>query len=290
MPLLIGGATTLAEYIDWTPLFQAWELKGVYPAILDNPQSGQAARELFENARGLLADIIEKGSLTARAAYGFYHAVSEGDDIVLYDDEALKNELCRMPMLRQQRQKSGDRPHLCLADFVAPKESGRVDSVGLFACTAGIGVAELVKHYEADHDDYNAIMVKALADRLAEAYAELLHERARRDWGIEESLSKQDLIRERYDGIRPAPGYPACPDHRDKRAIFSLLDAESLEMQLTESCAMMPAASVSGLIISHPKSRYFAVGKIGRDQLESLAERREESQEQSERWLRPNLV
>jgi 5-methyltetrahydrofolate--homocysteine methyltransferase len=285
------SAADLVPYIDWSPFFHVWELRGVYPRILDDERFGETARELFEHAGTLLDRIVSEGRLGVRGAYGFFPANGDGDDLVLYRDPGRSEELARFPMLRQQHARD-DRPCLCLADFVAPRDTGLPDHVGMFAVTAGLGLDDLVREYEEAHDDYHAIMAKALADRLAEAFAELLHERARRDWGYgaNENLSKHDLIRERYRGIRPAPGYPACPDHSAKRTLFGLVDeAGATGIELTETFAMRPAASVSGLYFGHPEARYFAVGKVGRDQVEAQAERRGIAAEEIERWIRPNL-
>jgi 5-methyltetrahydrofolate--homocysteine methyltransferase len=281
----------IAEYIDWTFFFTAWELKGRFPAILESPRYGPAARELYEHGRELLGQIIDGELLKARAVYGFWAANSEGDDIVLYSGPDREVELATYPMLRQQRVMHESDPCYSLADFVAPRESGIVDYVGAFALTTGLGAEELAKAYERDHDDYHAIMVKALADRLAEAYAELLHQRARAEWGYGagEGLNLKDLIAERYRGIRPALGYPACPDHSDKPGLFELLSAREIGLDLTESCAMTPAASVCGLYLSHPKSRYFSIGRIGRDQVEDYAKRKGLPIVEVERWLATNL-
>jgi 5-methyltetrahydrofolate--homocysteine methyltransferase len=271
--------STLREYIDWTFFFHAWELKGKFPAILDSPSHGAAARELFSHAEELLDEIQTKGWLAARGVYGYWPAHADGDDIVL--DNGV-----RFPMLRQQVEHGDDKPYLSLADFVAPAG----DHVGAFAVTAGLGVDELAARFTAEHDDYHAIMAKAVADRLAEAFAEYLHEKVRREWyEPDERMSSQDLIGERYRGIRPAFGYPACPDHTEKRALFDLLGARSIGMELTESCAMTPTAAVAGLYFAHPKARYFMVGKIGRDQVEDYAQRKGMSVADAERWLRPNL-
>jgi 5-methyltetrahydrofolate--homocysteine methyltransferase len=282
----------IATFIDWTFFFSAWELKGRFPGILDHPEYGRAARELYEHAQQLLRRIVDERLLTARASYGFWPANSDGDDIVLYTDDSRRTELARLPMLRQQEIIADGRPNRSLADFVAPRASGVPDYVGMFALTAGIGADDLVRRFEQDHDDYNAIMVKALADRLAEAFAEYLHARARRDWGYgeQERLSTDDLIAEKYRGIRPAYGYPACPDHTGKFTLFDLLDARRQGLTLTEHAAMLPAASVSGLYFSHPEAKYFNVGRIGRDQLESYARRNGTSIEEAERWLAPNLA
>ena len=282
----------LVPYIDWSFFFSAWELKGKFPRILEHPQYGDAARELYEHGRELLAEIVEGKLLTARGVYGFWPAASEGDDLVLFASDAREAELVRFPMLRQQEIKADGRPSFCLADFVAPRASAVPDYLGAFAVTAGLGADELVRRFEKDHDDYRAIMTKALADRLAEAFAEYLHQRARRDWGYgaDEDCSPEDLIQERYRGIRPAFGYPACPDHRLKQRLFDLLGARELGLELTESCAMLPAASVSGLYFGHPEARYFNVGRVDRDQCESYTERLGEPLEETERWLRPNLA
>ena len=282
----------LVPYIDWTFFFAAWELKGRFPAILDHPQYGPAAQDLYSHARTLLDQIVKKRQLTARGVYGFWPANSEGDDIVLYDPRsATPRELTRFHLLRQQEEASASQPYRSLADFVAPAESGRTDYVGAFAVTAGIGADELAHQYEAAHDDYSAIIVKALADRLAEAFAEYLHAHARRDWGYgaSEQLTQNDLIDERYRGIRPAFGYPACPDHSEKTTLFSLLGAQKAGLALTESFAMTPAASVSGIYLAHPDAGYFSVGRLGRDQVEDYARRKGVSLEQAEQWLTPNL-
>jgi 5-methyltetrahydrofolate--homocysteine methyltransferase len=271
------------DVIDWTFFFTAWELKGSFPQILDHDIYGEQARELFADAQELLAEIEADGALQIRGSYGLWPASSEGDDIVLANGVTL-------PMLRQQADR-GDQPNRCLADFVAPAESGLRDHVGAFAVTAGLGTDDLVKRYEAEHDDYRAIIVKALADRLAEAAAEWLHRSLRHAWyAPDEALSTEELIGERYRGIRPAFGYPACPDHSLKRRVFDLLAARDLGMDLTEHGAMLPAASVSGLYLQHPEARYFNVGQIGKDQVEDYARRLGESVSEAERWLRPNLA
>ena len=282
----------IAEYIDWTFFFHAWELKGKFPEVLDHPQYGAAARELHANATAMLDRLIADRSLTANAVYGLWPANSEGEDIVLYADDERSAEVARFPMLRQQRVKADDKPQYSLADFVAPRESGLLDHVGAFAVTTGLGADDLAKAFEEGLDDYSAIMVKALADRLAEAFAEMMHARVRREWGYgaDEQLSKDDLVAERYRGIRPAFGYPACPDHLPKRRLFELLGAEEVGISLTESLAMMPAASVSGIYLQHPQARYFAIGTITRDQVESYAERMGMTVAEIERWLSPNLA
>ncbi len=281
----------LAKFIDWTFFFTAWELKGRFPAILSHPQYGPAATELFEHAQTLLKRIIDEKLLTARGVYGFWPANTEQDDVVVYADDSRRTELARFPMLRQQEVIADKRPNRSLADFIAPRDSGVPDYIGMFAVTTGIGTDELVRTFEADHDDYNAIMVKAIADRLAEAFAEYLHGKARKDWGYgaDERLSSDELIAEKYRGIRPAYGYPACPDHSEKFKLFELLDAGRQGLVLTEHAAMLPAASVSGLYFSHPEAKYFNVGRIDRDQLESYAKRKGATVEEMERWLASNL-
>ena len=283
---------TLAEYIDWTPFFIAWDLAGKYPRILQDDVVGEAATSLFNDAQALLEKIIREKRLTARALFGFWPANQvDGDDIQLRDEQGAP--LARLHHLRQQNIKPDGKPNLSLADFVAPENSGKTDYVGGFITTAGIGAEEMAKEYEAKGDDYNAIMVKALADRLAEACAEWLHEQVRKTyWGYadDEKLANDDLIREKYRGIRPAPGYPACPDHTEKATLFSLLDPQQqCGVSLTEHFAMYPAASVSGWYFSHPQSQYFAVGKIGRDQVERYSQRKQQELDGVERWLAPNL-
>ena len=284
--------STLVDYIDWSPFFHTWELRGRYPAIFEDAVVGEQARELFADAQELLARIVEDKLLTARGVCGFWPANSLGDDVEIYRDESRTEAITRFHFLRQQMQKPAGQTNYCLADFVAPKESGRPDYLGGFAVTAGIGADKLAQRFQAEHDDYNAIMTKALADRLAEAFAEYLHCEARRAWGFgaDERLTTDDLIRERYRGIRPAPGYPASPDHAEKRTLFNLLSAEEQAgIHLTESFAMHPGASVSGLYFSHPDSRYFAVGKIERDQASEYAARKGKSLGEIEKWLAPNL-
>jgi 5-methyltetrahydrofolate--homocysteine methyltransferase len=284
----------LVGYIDWTPFFHAWELRGRYPAILDDPRFGEQARALHSDALELLASIVRGGTLKARAALGFFPAVALGDDIGLYEGAERREIVGRVPGLRQQSNKSGGRPNLALADFVAPAESGREDWLGAFVVTAGHGLPEMCASFEAEHDDYRAILARALADRLAEAFAERLHERVRRHyWGYApgEDLDGEGLIQEEYRGIRPAPGYPACPDHSVKRTLFDLLDAEeNVGVSLTESFAMLPAASVAGWYFSHPAATYFGVGRIGRDQVEDYAARNGRTLGEVERWLGPTLA
>jgi 5-methyltetrahydrofolate--homocysteine methyltransferase len=282
----------LAEFIDWSPFFLTWELKGKFPTILSDAKFGEAATRLYDDARRLLDRIIREKLLIARGVYGFWPAASTGDDIVLFVDESHSTELTRFHTLRQQWERKGRSNFLALSDFIAPIESGRRDYLGVFALTAGIGCDEMARHFEADHDDYNSIMTKALADRLAEAFAEMLHKQVRADWGYgrDEQFTNDDLIDERYRGIRPAPGYAACPDHTEKRILFDLLDAErSARIKLTENFAMHPAASVCGLYFAHPESRYFAVDRIARDQTESYARRKGMPLSEIERWLAPNL-
>jgi 5-methyltetrahydrofolate--homocysteine methyltransferase len=283
----------LVPYIDWTPFFAAWELRGAYPAILEDDTVGHEARALFADAQALLKRIVADGSLRANAVLGLFPANAVDDDIEVYADERRHEVLAVLHCLRQQFEKAG-RPSLCLADFVAPKESGIADHVGAFAVTAGIGADVLAGDFEARHDDYSSILVKALADRFAEAIAERLHERVRREfWGYaaDEALANADLLAERYAGIRPAPGYPSCPDHTEKRTLFRLLDApRRAGIRLTESCAMQPAASVSGWYFAHPEARYFGLGRIGRDQVADYARRKGMAVTEVERWLAPNLA
>ena len=282
----------LIPYIDWSPFFHTWELRGRYPAILEDPVIGSKAKELYEDALKLLRTIVDGRRLTAHGVYGFFPANSQGDDIEVYADESRTSILTRFHTLRQQSEKPEGQANLALADFVAPKDSGRADYLGAFAVTTGVGVDALCGEFERDHDDYNSIMTKALADRLAEAFAEWLHESARAEWGYgkTEQFTKEELIRERYRGIRPAPGYPACPDHTEKKALFDLLEVEKhTGITLTETFAMLPAASVSGLYFAHPESKYFAVGKIGKDQILDYQGRKGIPLSVIERWLGPNL-
>jgi len=279
----------LVPFIDWTFFFTAWELKGRFPAILNHPQYGAAARDLYEHAQRVLDSIVRDSLLTANGVYGFWPAASDGDDIVLFDDEQRRREVTRFNCLRQQEAASDGRAYLSLADFVAPLSTGRSDHLGAFAVTAGIGADILAQQFERAHDDYDAIIVKALADRLAEAFAASLHARVRREWGIGGHESPQEAIGEKHRGIRPAFGYPACPDHSEKFKLFELLDAGRAGIELTEHAAMLPAASVSGLYFSHPDARYFTVGQIGEDQVASYARRKGWTVEQVERWIAPNL-
>ena len=284
----------LIGWIDWTPFFQAWEMKGRYPDILDDAKFGTEATRLFDDAQALLRRIVDERLFEARGVLGFFPASAVGDDVEVYRDASRQDVIFTLHFLRQQGDKTGGRPDFCLADFIAPKDSGVADHIGAFVVTAGVGLDGLVSRLEADHDDYNAIMAKALADRLAEAFAERMHERVRRElWGYapEEGLTNEELVREKYQGIRPAPGYPACPDHTEKRTLFDLLSAEeNTGVTLTESYAMWPAASVSGYYFSHPGSHYFGVGRIGRDQVEDYARRKGIARAEAERWLSPNLA
>jgi 5-methyltetrahydrofolate--homocysteine methyltransferase len=283
----------LCAYIDWSPFFHAWELAGKFPGILDDPLVGESARSLHRDALVMLDEIIAHNRLAARAVFGFFPAHGLGDDVALYTDESRQEELPRLHFLRQQMERPPGRPNLCLADFIAPLESGAADYLGLFAVTSGIGLDELVAEYEAQNDDYRAIMAKALADRLAEALAERLHQRVRRGfWGYapDESLDNDGLIAEAYQGIRPAPGYPACPDHTEKGTLFELLDAPAaVGLTLTENYAMSPAAAVSGYYFAHPQARYFGIGRIAKDQVEDYATRKGMTLEEAERWLAPVL-
>jgi 5-methyltetrahydrofolate--homocysteine methyltransferase len=283
---------TLRAFIDWTPFFHTWELKGVYPRIFDDEKQGAQARQLFEEANALLDAIVGQKLLTARAVYGFFPAAAVGDDFELYTDATRTRVLERLHNLRQQADWDGNEPCRSLADFIAPKETGLADTIGAFAVTTGIGLGELCDSFRVKHDDYNAIMAEALADRLAEAFAECLHKRVREEWGYgcAEKLTNEELIEAKYRGIRPAPGYPACPDHTEKGALWRLLDVEkNTGMRLTESFAMWPGSSVSGFYFAHPESRYFSLGKIGRDQVADYAARKAMTLAEAERWLGPNL-
>jgi 5-methyltetrahydrofolate--homocysteine methyltransferase len=282
----------IVPFIDWSPFFHTWELKGVFPRILDDPAVGAQARKLYDDARALLDRIVNRRSLRANAVYGFWPANAVGDDIEVYSDVNRSRVLTVFHTLRQQNEKRAGQYNQALADFVAPRENGRIDYIGGFAETTGIGLEELCAQFERDHDDYSSIMAKALADRLAEAFAELLHKRVRDEWGYgrDENLSYEDMIKERYRGIRPAPGYPSQPDHTEKRLLFDLLQAEQgAGVNLTESFAMTPASSVSGLYLAHPEAKYFALGKIEADQVEDYALRKGMELREVERWLAPNL-
>jgi 5-methyltetrahydrofolate--homocysteine methyltransferase len=283
----------LVGYIDWTPFFQTWELHGRFPKILEDEVVGEAAQNLFSDAQIMLTDLVQSGKLRARAVIGFWPANSQGDDIIIYADSERNVEATRLHMLRQQGRKSGSRPNFCLADYIAPSDSGISDYIGGFAVSSGFGVEEIVAEFEAVHDDYSALMVKALADRLAEAFSERMHQRVRKEfWGYSagEQLDNDGLIKENYRGIRPAPGYPACPDHSEKEVLFNILAAEqNTGISLTENFAIYPGASVSGWYFAHPESRYFGVGKIGQDQLEDYSKRKKKPFSEMERWLGTNL-
>jgi 5-methyltetrahydrofolate--homocysteine methyltransferase len=283
---------TLREFIDWSPFFHTWGLKGIYPRILEHEQHGAQARQVFSEGNALLDVIIEKKLITARGVYGFFPANATGDDVELYTDDTRKKVLERFHFLRQQSNKEGSEPCRCLADFIAPSETGLPDHIGAFAVTSGIALKELCDAYRAKHDDYNAIMAEAIADRLAEAFAECLHKRVRDEWGYgcAEALSMADLVQEKYRGIRPAAGYPACPDHTEKGPLWRLLDVQAnTGMLITESFAMWPGSSVSGLYFAHPESRYFSLGKIDRDQVADYGKRKGMSVAEVERWLGQNL-
>ena len=284
---------TLVERFDWSPFFAAWELHGRFPRILEDKVVGEEAVKLFADAKKMLKDIIDNKWLTAKAVYGFYPANADGDDIVLYTDDTRTTELARLHHIRQQAEKKRGQKNRCLTDFIAPIETGIADYIGLFAVTAGIGIDEHIERFEADHNDYDSIMIKALADRFAEAFAETLHEMVRKDdWGYasEENLANEELIKEQYQGIRPAAGYPGCPDHTEKGIMWELLKPdETIGLEITESFAMTPTAAVSGTYFSHPEAKYFGVGSIGRDQVEDYAERKGWNIEKAETWLAPNL-
>lgn len=285
----------IRETIDWTPFFTAWELHGKFPAILDDPVVGESARSLFADAQAMLDCIIQEKWLRAKAVVGLFPAVSEGDDITVFDPagEVAHSPLTTIHCLRQQMQRPPGRPNLSLADYVAPADSGLTDYVGMFAVTAGLGLDEVVRRFEAAHDDYNAILAKALADRLAEALAEYMHQCVRRElWGYapDETLDNAALINEAYRGIRPAPGYPACPDHTEKGELFRTLGAtEAIGLHLTENYAMVPTAAVSGYYFAHPEARYYGLGRIDRDQVEDYAARKGMDMATAERWLASNL-
>jgi 5-methyltetrahydrofolate--homocysteine methyltransferase len=284
----------IEAYIDWTPFFQTWELAGRYPNILKDEVVGEEATRLFADAKKLLHTIVEENWLTANGVIGIWPANTKGDDIEIYTDDSRKEVLDVIHTLRQQTKKAKGAYNMALSDFIAPKETRIADYFGGFAVTTGIGIDDHVARFEADHDDYNSIMLKALADRLAEAFTELMHEKVRKElwgYGSTEKLSKEDLIKESYKGIRPAPGYPACPDHTEKLTLFKLLDAEkNTEIKLTESLAMLPTAAVSGFYFSHPQSKYFGLGKIQKDQMEDYAQRKKMSLDKAEKWLSPNLI
>jgi len=283
---------TLREFIDWSPFFHTWGLKGIYPRILEHPEHGAQASQIFSEGNALLDLIIEKNLISARGVYGLFPASAVGDDVELYADNQRETMLERFHFLRQQSNKEGSEPCRSLADFIAPRETGLSDHIGGFAVTSGIGLKELCDSYRAKHDDYNAIMAEAIADRLAEAFAECLHKRVRDEWGYgcAEGLSNADLIQEKYRGIRPAAGYPACPDHTEKGPLWRLLSVQAnTGMRITESFAMWPGSSVSGLYFAHPESRYFSLGKIDRDQIADYSQRKGMSVAEVERWLGQNL-
>ncbi|MCX6380568.1 MAG: methionine synthase [Armatimonadetes bacterium] len=282
----------LVPFMDWSPFFHTWELHGRYPAILEDEVVGETARKLFEEAQALLARIVKEKLFTAKGVYSLFPANSKGDDVEVYTDETRKTLLTRFHFLRQQMDKGAGQVNYCLADFVAPKETGLSDYFGGFAVTTGHGLPDLVAEFKADNDDYNALLAEALADRLVEAFAEYLHKKVREEWGYgrAENLTNEDMIREKYRGVRPAPGYPACPDHTEKRPLFDMMGVEQATgITLTESFAMYPGSSISGFYIGHPESRYFPVGKIARDQIEDYAKRKGISVQEAERWLSPNL-
>jgi 5-methyltetrahydrofolate--homocysteine methyltransferase len=284
----------LVGYIDWSPFFKTWELKGLFPAILDDPVVGPEAKKLHHDAQALLERIVDDRLLKAHGVFGLFPANTVGtDDIEIYNDDGRSDIRAHLYNLRQQQQKPPGRSNYCLTDFIAPRETDLADYIGAFAVTAGIGTEQLCAEFEQEHDDYHSIMVKALADRLAEAFAELLHQKVRTEfWGFgaDEQLKKEELIREQYTGIRPAPGYPACPDHTEKRTLFQLLAvSDNTGISLTASYAMQPGASVCGWYYSHPQSMYFGMGKIAVDQLKDYAERKGMDVREMERWLSPNL-
>ena len=284
----------LCNYIDWTPFFHTWELAGKYPKILDDEIVGEHARLLFAYAQAMLQKIIDEEWLTARAVIGFFPANSFDDDVLVFSDESREDIVTVLHHLRQQLAKPPERPNWCLSDFIAPAETEVKDYIGVFAVTTGIGIEEHVQRFEAAHDDYSSILLKALADRLAEAYAERMHERVRKEfWGYapDENLANEQLIAEQYRGIRPAPGYPACPDHTEKQALWELIEPDrNAGIEITDSYAMMPASSVSGWYFSHPQAQYFGTGKIQRDQVEDYAERKKLDKRVVERWLAPVLA
>jgi len=283
----------LVNYIDWSPFFQTWELAGKYPKILNDVVVGEQAKALFKDAQEMLEQIVSEKWLTARAVIGFFPANSDGDDVILYRDDSRNEKMEILYHLRQQNIKSPGQPNYCLADFIAPVDSGKADYIGGFAVTTGIGIEEKIQQFEQDHDDYSSIMLKALADRLAEAFAEYLHEKVRKEyWGYaqDETHNSEQLIAEAYHGIRPAPGYPACPDHTEKGKLFKLLNVTAnTSIELTESYAMYPTAAVSGWYFSHPDAQYFNVGKITEEQLENYAKRKGIAKDVAERWLSAHL-
>ncbi|MEO0414017.1 MAG: vitamin B12 dependent-methionine synthase activation domain-containing protein, partial [Verrucomicrobiota bacterium] len=281
----------IVDVFDWSPFFHAWELRGVFPKILDHKNHGEEARKLYDDALRILKDLVENERLHCRATWGVFPAHSTGEDVVLFSDESKSEEIARFHFIRQQKEKIKEGPHQSLADFIAPEDCGRPDHIGAFAVTAGNEIEEYAKTFKDAGDDYTAIMIQALADRFAEGLAELMHRKIREDMGINEKLTVEDLIKERYRGIRPAAGYPACPDHTEKGTLWELLDVEkTVGMELTTSYAMFPPSSVSGLYFFNEEARYFNVGKIERDQLENYAERKGMTMEEAEKWLAPNLA
>jgi 5-methyltetrahydrofolate--homocysteine methyltransferase len=283
----------IRNYIDWTFFFHSWKINGKYPKIFEDPLKGEEAKKLFDDANLLLDRIVSEKMVMAKGVIGFYPANSIGEDVELYTDDSRSSTLVTLRFLRNQQKKEEGIPNLSLADFIAPKESGMIDYIGGFAVTAGIGLEKWTAMFEKDLDDYNSIMMKVLTDRFAEAFAELIHERVRKEfWGYSpsENIKIEAMLHEEYQGIRPAPGYPACPEHSEKRVLFGLIDPESkTDIVLTENFAMYPAASVSGYYFAYPESQYFNVGKIGFDQVKSYAERKNESYGQVETWLNVNL-
>jgi 5-methyltetrahydrofolate--homocysteine methyltransferase len=281
--------TELVNFIDWTFFFTSWDIPRRFPSVLEDEKYGEAARALFKDAESMLGEILENGLLTARAKYGFWKANSEGDDIVVFDEDG-ESVLLRLNMLRQQQDRGGS-DYACLSDFIAPMDSGREDHIGMFAVTAGIGADELANRFQEEGDDYRAIMASLLADRLAEAAAEWLHKKIRGEWGFPdpENLSMGDILNEKYRSIRPAYGYPACPDHSEMRKTFRLLNAKEIGMRVSENNAIIPAAGVSGLYFAHPESRYFSVGRVAKDQIADYGERKGISIQEAESLLFANL-
>lgn len=283
----------LRKFIDWSPFFKTWMLTGKYPAILDDKTVGVHATELYNDANRMLDDIVKNKKLTAKAVFGLFPAHSVDEDIFIFDNDSKENELASFHFLRQQVEKRSNQPNSSLSDYIAPKSSEKNDYLGMFAVTAGLGIEKMLEEFHINHDDYSSIMVKAIADRLAEAHAEYLHYKIRTEfWGYSnEIFNNEAFIAENYQGIRPAPGYPACPDHTEKRTLFKVLDVENqIGISLTESCAMYPASSVSGFYFSNAASRYFNVGKLGKDQIINYAKRKGQSVEDTEKWLAPNLA
>ncbi|MFT5777762.1 MAG: 5-methyltetrahydrofolate--homocysteine methyltransferase, partial [Crocinitomicaceae bacterium] len=291
---ITATVTELIPYIDWTPFFRTWELAGRYPNILTDEVVGEEARSLFDDAKAMLRKIETENWLDCKGVVGIFPAAAVGDDILIYADDSRSTVIYTQKSMRQQSKKAPGVPNLALADFIAPLDSDKHDYLGSFVVTTGFGVEERAKAFEVDHDDYNSILLKALADRLAEAFAEFLHKKVRTElWGYaqEEKLDNDDLIKEKYQGIRPAPGYPACPDHTEKIGLFEILEAtDRTGVTLTDSLAMNPAASVSGWYFANPAAKYFGVGKVGTDQVKSLAERKSLEEHVMERWLSSNIL